>query len=299
MQFKSLLAVFAVALVSVRADHKTESHITCNKKNGIFIENIADPNNNKYGCLLPEQEGDQYWKYCVGYDGMNLCYTPDLGNMDVCVRWGSEFDGRGCAMGLWAFYSATKNNDQKLQSSKNTCYKTSGSMFLENVGNESLDKRFACLMPEKKGDSSKYYCVGYGGKELCYRPDLGNITFCDLKSKDFHGRGCALNLGYLYDSVYLDQQKREKSEKICKQKKGMWLRSADQPSDRRFACLLPEQSGDAQKKYCVGFGGRNVCYTQDYGNMPYCELKGDQFHSKACALGLGYLYDQLAYRNLL
>jgi hypothetical protein len=290
MNFKNLLALCVLAVAAVKADDRTKSHKACVRKNGIFIEDVADPNNNNYGCLLPEEEGDKYWKYCVGYDGMNLCYTPEYGNMDVCVNWSDKFNSRGCAMGLWALYDAQKKNQEKLDSSKKTCYKTSGSIFIEAVGDENVDKRFACLTPQKSGDSGKYYCVGYDGKNLCYRPELGNITYCDLKSKDYHSRGCALGLGYLYDAVKLDLQKRQKSEKICKQKNGIMLKSDDNSSDRRFACLLPEQSGDNQVKYCVGFGGKNVCYDQQYGNMPYCDLKGDQFHSRGCALSLGYLY---------
>jgi len=289
MQLKSILAVCALALVGVSADTRTDSSRACNKKNGLFLEARDDPSDTRYACLVPQQYGDENSKYCVTYDDMPLCYEPSLGNINYCVLNHKEYNSRGCALGLGYLYDMVKFDDQKHQSSKTTCKQKKG-YFLENT-HDITDNRFACLLKKKRGDERTKYCVTYDGISLCYQPDLGNISYCDSSNKNYHSRGCALGLGYLWDMLKFENEKRENCRSTCTKKGGYLLENTQDKNDERFACLLPEKNGDEQTKYCVTYDDIPLCYEPELGNIDYCDKSSLEFNSRGCALGLSYLWN--------
>jgi len=293
MNLKSILSVCALAIVAVNADKRTESSKACNKRNGIFLEARDDPSDTRYACLAPPQEGDEKTKYCVTYDGWHICYQPDLGNINYCDYNSSEYHSRGCALGLGYLYNEVKDDDKKHNSSLNTCYQKGG-IFLDN-NHDVSDTRFACLLPRRYGDEKTKYTVNYDGRSLTYAPELGNISYCVLDNKNYHSRGCALGLGYLYNMYRDEQEKRDKSRKTCPQKGGIYLENYEEPTDRRFACLLPKRYGDEKTKYCVTYDNKNLCYAPDLGNIDYCEYNNENYHGRGCAMGLSYLYGLRRY----
>eukprot|EP00833_Pecoramyces_ruminatium_P004708 jgi/Orpsp1_1/1178740/evm.model.c7180000066547.1 len=185
-------------------------------------------------------------------------------------------------------------NADKTESSK-ACLQKKG-IFLE-ARNDPSDTRYACLSKKKHGDERKKYCVNFDGKKLCYNPKLGNMKYCDLKSKEFNGRSCSLSLGYLYDMVKFDDQKHKSSKQSCVQNNGVFLESINDPTDKRFACLLPKNNGDERSKYCATFNNKDLCYAPHLGNIAYCELNNKNYNSRGCALGLGYLWDMSNFEN--
>ncbi|ORX65142.1 hypothetical protein BCR32DRAFT_286657 [Anaeromyces robustus] len=288
MNLKSIFTICALALVSVRAEDRSTCNRKCIKQNGFFIEARDDPSDNRYGCLLPKKNGDERSKYCVNYGNNDLCYEPSLGNINTCVYYNREFNGRGCAMSLYYLYNNIINDDKKYNLSKNTCYQKNG-MFLVN-DHDSTDHRFACLLPEKSGDSKTKYCVNYDNRDLCYQKDLGNLSYCILNDKNFHSRGCALSLGALYSTIKSDERKRDLSRATCIKRNGYYLENTQTPSDTRFSCLLPEKTGDSQTKHCVNYDSKDLCYEPDLGNMNYCVLNDPDYNSRGCALGLSALW---------
>jgi len=289
MNLKGLLSVLAVALVSVEAADRTESATYCYNKKGMFLENRTDPTDTRFACLLPQTSSTNCNAYyCVNYGGRDLYYNPKYGNMEVCNKKSSQNHARGCALGMGYLYDSVYYDDQNYQKSNENCYKKNGSMFLYGqVNNPPIDHRYACLLPRTKNTNcNKYYCVNYGGKDLYYEPSMGNISYCDLSSTFSHGRGCALGLGYLYDSLVQEDNKHTSSKKTCLQKKGFFLDNPNERWDRRFACMLP---GSSNNKYCVTFRGKSGCYAKEYSNMNVCDTASPEYNGRGCALGLGYL----------
>jgi len=287
MNLKSILAFCALALVGANAADANQSAQYCYDKKGMFLDSRGYPDDTRFACLLPYKNGDENSKYCVTYGGQHVCYTPKYGNMNVCDLKSKEYHSRGCALGLGYLYDNAYMDDKRHQESRDYCYKQNGSMFLEGVMHSPLDKRFACLLPYKKGDENKKYCVVYGGQHVCYTPEYGNVYVCDVKSTYYNGRGCALGLGYLYDSMVNEDNKHNSSRTTCKRKNGLFLDNPTDRSDRRFACLLPGKS--TTTKYCASINGKSGCYAKEYSNMNVCDMSSPEFHSRGCALGLGYL----------
>jgi len=180
------------------------------------------------------------------------------------------------------------NDDKKREDSEIPCLQKGG-IFLENE-HDVTDFRFACLLPKKRGDGSKKYCATYDEHNVCYAPEYGNISYCVKDDKNFNSRGCALGLGYLYDMKRFEDEKREKSKKTCPQKGGYYLENPEEIKDKRFACLLPKKNGDEQTKYCVTYDDIPLCYSVELSNIDYCDSSSLEYHSRGCALGLGYLW---------
>jgi len=288
MQLKNIISVCVLALAGVQAADRTQSAQYCYNKKGMFLEARSDPSDSRFACLLPKKNGDEKTKYCVTYDGFSGCYAANYGNINYCKVNTKDYNGRGCALGLGYLYDSIKADDNKHESSRIACYKVNGSMFLEGTMDSPIDKRFACLLPKKKNDEKTKYCVTYDNKSVCYAPEYGNIAYCDLKDKNYHGRGCALGLGYLYDALKAEDKRHASSKTACKNKKGIFFDNPNDRSDRRFACLLP---GNSSNKYCATFDGKSGCYAKEYGNMPFCDMSSPEYNSRGCMLGLGYLYN--------
>jgi len=288
MNLKTIFATLAVAFVTVRADVKHDNSRKCNQMNGLFLEARDDPSDTRYGCLAPKQYGDDQNKFCGGYDGMQLCYIPELGNINYCNMSSWEYNSRGCNLGVNYLYHNVMNDDKKHQSSEITCIQKGG-IFLENE-HDITDFRFACLLPKKRNDEKSKYCATYDGKSVCYEPDLGNISYCDKKNMNYNSRGCYLGLGYLYDMKRFEDEKRNESKKSCSRKGGYYLENPEEPTDKRFACLLPKKNGDDKNKYCVTYDEIPLCYSPDLSNIDYCDYDSLDFNSRGCALGLGYLW---------
>jgi len=286
MYLKSILAVCALALVGVNADARTDAHRNCIKKNGIFLEARDDPSDTRYGCLTSMRDGDGWSKYCVNYDGSDLCYEPSLGNINYCVYNHREYNGRGCALSLSALWSSIKNDDKKYESTKKACPRKKG-YFLEN-NHDLTDKRFACLTPNN-GNTRNKYCVTYDDIAMCYEPNLGNISYCDSNNKNYHGRGCAMGLSYLWNVKKDDDQKRELSRATCIKRSGWYLENTSDKTDTRFACLQ-DYSRAENRDYCVTYDDNHICYTNRLSNIDYCEKNHPDFNSRGCALGLSYLW---------
>jgi len=207
MQLKNIISVCVLALAGVQAADRTQSAQYCYNKKGMFLEARSDPSYSRFACLLPKKNGDEKTKYCVTYDGFSGCYAANYGNINYCKVNTKDYNGRGCALGLGYLYDSIKADDNKHESSRIACYKVNGSMFLEGTMDSPIDKRFACLLPKKKNDEKTKYCVTYDNKSVCYAPEYGNIAYCDLKDKNYHGRGCALGLGYLYDALKAEDKR--------------------------------------------------------------------------------------------
>jgi len=285
MQLKNILAIGVLALVGVNADARTDAHRSCIKKNGIFIEARDDPSDNRYGCLTNMRNGDGRSKYCVNYDGADLCYEPSLGNINSCVYNHREYNGRGCALSLSYLWNSIKNDDKKYESTKKACPGKKG-YFLEN-NHDLTDHRFACMLP-KKGNTSGKYCVTYDDISMCYDPSLGNISYCDSTNKNYHGRGCAMGLSYLWGIKTDDDKKRAESKALCTHRSGWYLESPDK-TDTRFACLQDKRNAE-NTYYCVTYDGQNVCYFEKYSNIDYCTKGHPDFNSRGCALSLSNLW---------
>jgi len=218
MQLKNILAVFALALVSVNAD-KTSSHRRCNQINGVFLESRYDPKDTRYGCIIPDTYGTEQKsgkKFCTKLDTGVYCYEKDLGNIDFCVLNGKNYNSRGCVMTLGYMFLDIKKDEEKRESSLSYCKQKKG-MYLSSM--DPADKRYACLLPKKSGDEKTKYCVTYDGKNLCYDKNYGNIGYCEINGPYYNGRGCALGLGYLYDEIKMEETKRNESRSTCYQKK--------------------------------------------------------------------------------
>jgi len=289
MNLKSILAVCALALVSVNADARTDAARQCNKKNGLFLESREDPSDTRYACLTYHAQGDERTKYCVNYDDMPLCYEKSLGNIGYCKKNTWEYNGRGCALGLGYLYNMYKDDNKKHDLSKKECPKKGG-IFLE-MTNDVTDFRYACLLPEKRNDENTKYCVTYDDKPLCYASEYGNIGYCNKGDSNYNGRGCALGLGYLYDMYRFENEKRQLCRDTCTQRGGYRLENPQDPEDKRFACLLPKKRNDENTKYCVTYDDIPLCYDPDLGNIAYCELNSLEYNSRGCALGLSYLWN--------
>jgi len=287
MQLKSVLAFCALALVGANAVDSSQSAQYCYDHKGMYLDSRGFSDDTRFACLLPYKNGDENSKYCVNYGGQHVCYTPKYGNMSVCDLKSKDFHSRGCALGLGYLYDNAYMDDQKHQSSRDYCYKQKGSMFLEGTMSSPTDTRFACLLPYKNGDEKTKNCVVYGGQHVCYTQEYSNMIYCDLKSSYYHGRGCALSLGYLYDAMVAEDNKHNSSRTACKRKNGLFLENTTERWDRRFACLLPERANN--NKYCASINGKSGCYAPQYSNMNICDMSTPEFHSRGCALGLGYL----------
>jgi len=286
MQLKSILAVCALALVGVNADAKTDAHRACLAKGALFIEARDDPSDTRYGCLTNMQSGDGKSKYCVNYDGSDLCYEPSLGNINSCVYNHREYNGRGCAYSLSYLYKNVMNDEADYQATKKNCPQKKG-YFVEN-NHDLTDHRFACLLPSN-GSSNGRYCVTYDGINLCYERVLGNIAYCDSTDKNYHGRGCAMSLGGLWEIKKQDDQKRELSKSTCSKKGGYYLESPDK-SDSRFACL--QEKSKAENTYiCHTYSGKNVCYNERLSNIDACVQGDPDYNGRGCAYSIGYLWD--------
>jgi len=175
--------------------NRQKSRDYCYKQKGsIFLEgSMGSPYDFRYACLLPHKEGDGNTKFCGGYDGQDVCYTPGYGNMVYCDKQSKYFNSRGCALGIGNLYDSMVLEDRKHNSSRTACKRKNG-LFLDNPTDRS-DRRFACLLPERS--NSQKYCATINGKSGCYAPQYSNMNVCDKSSPEFHSRGCALGLSYL------------------------------------------------------------------------------------------------------
>eukprot|EP00833_Pecoramyces_ruminatium_P006049 jgi/Orpsp1_1/1180081/evm.model.c7180000072107.1 len=254
MNVKNILTVCALILAAANAD-KTESSKACLQKKGIFLEARNDPSDTRYACLSKKKHGDERKKYCVNFDGKNLCYNPKLGNMNYCDLKNKEFNGRSCSLSLGYLYDMVKFDDQKHKSSKQSCVQNN---------------------------------------DLCYAPDFGNIAYCELNNKNYNSRSCALGLGYLWDMSSID---KESIKNTCQQKNGYFLENTSDPSDNKYACLLPKNNGDEKTKYCVNYDNKDLCYAPELGNLSYCDLTSSERNGRECAVVLTHLWENSDIKN--
>eukprot|EP00833_Pecoramyces_ruminatium_P006540 jgi/Orpsp1_1/1180572/evm.model.c7180000073952.1 len=285
------------------SNKKESSKNTCQQKHGYFLENANDSSDNRYACLLPKNNGDEKTKYCATFNNKDLCYASDLSNVSECDMNNSQYNSRGCALGLGYLWDMSNfenqgNESNKKESSKNTCQQKHG-YFLENT-NDSSDNKYACLLPKNNGDEKTKYCVNYDNKDLCYAPELGNLSYCDLTSSERNGRECAVVLTYLWENSDIKNQgtesnKKESDKITCQQKHGYFLENTNDTSDNKYACLLPKRNGDEKTKYCSNYDNKDLCYAPELGNLPYCDMTSNERNGRECAVVLTYLWENKGY----
>jgi hypothetical protein len=289
MNFKSVLALCALALVGANAADPTESAKYCYQNKGTFVDSRGIPDDDRFACVLPHKPGDENNGYCLTYNDVYECYTPGYGNMDYCDRHSSEFHNRGCGLGLGALLDHAYMDNKKHQESRDYCYKQKGSMFFEGFEGSPIDFRYACLLPYKEGDGNTKNCGSFGGHHVCYIPEHGNMPYCDRKSKYFNSRGCALGLGALYNVMVSADKRHNSSRTACLNKGGLFLENKTERRDRRYSCFLPERRNNT---FCNSIDDFSGCYAKEYSNMNVCDKSTPEYNIKGCALGLGYL-DQI------
>jgi len=286
MQFKSVLAICALAFVGAKAVDKTESAEFCYENKGTFVDSRGNPEDDRFACFLPAKNASESNGYCFTFNDVLGCYTH--GNMDYCDRTSSEYNQRGCGISFGALVNTAYTDKQNHQNSKDYCYQQNGSIFLEG---SMADTRFACLLPYRKGDEKTKYCGKFGTERFCYTPENGNMHYCNPQNKYYNSESCAEDLSYLYYHDYVAQhEKHEYSVIVCDNNDGLFLDNQTEASDKRFACLLPYQEGDENTKYCGKYGSERFCYTPEYGNLPFCDAEKKYFDKENCAQNLGYLY---------
>jgi len=197
------------------------------------------------------------------------------------------------SLALLAIASVKADKD----SSRTQCLKKNG-MFLENPS-DVTDERYACFLPASNySDKTKYFCGTTNDFYGCYEKTLGNMSYCDKSSKEFNSKGCHLGTDYLSNMIYFERQRHQEAKDNCKIEGGQFF-EAISPNDFRYACFLPRSSfSNTSNLFCGGYDGFEGCYAKQYGNMNYCDKSSKEFHSRGCALGVGYLQTETRNADL-